>query len=149
MEEVQLLRDKSIEPTSNVIADALGSSNETYKKFIKEIANYDVEIDWRYYNDGKAWLGKGLYKWTTSRGTSKEKNTFWLSLWDGYFKVNIIIPERVRSEAINLSLTDETKKKIEVSNQFGKLKMFAVSFDVTSEKVFNDIFTLIEFRKKI
>lgn len=149
MEEIQLLRDESIEPTSNVIADALGSSNDLYITFIKELINYDIEIDWRYYNDGKAWLGKGLYKWITSRGTKKEKNTFWLSVWDGYFKVSIIIPERVRSEAMSLSLTDETKKKIEESNQFGKLKMFAVLFDVTSDKVFKDVFTLIEFRKNI
>lgn len=149
MEEVQLLRDESIEPTSNVIADALGPTNNLYITFIKELINYDIEIDWRYYNDGKAWLGKGLYKWITSRGTKKEKNTFWLSVWDGYFKVSIIIPERVRSEAMSLSLTDETKKKIEESNQFGKLKMFAVLFDVTSDKVFKDVFTLIEFRKKI
>ena len=60
MDEQQLLRDSSIEPTRDVIANALGEANGTYVKFIEGLDNHDVQVDWRYYNDGKAWLGKGL-----------------------------------------------------------------------------------------
>ncbi|PKP08994.1 MAG: hypothetical protein CVU09_13085 [Bacteroidetes bacterium HGW-Bacteroidetes-4] len=36
------------------------------------------QVQWRYYNDGKAWLCKVSYK---------KKTVFWLSVWEAYFKV--------------------------------------------------------------
>ena len=48
----QLLRDPDIEPSSDVIAEALGESNNAYIKFISELASHDIHLEWRYYNDG-------------------------------------------------------------------------------------------------
>ena len=64
----QLLRDPDIEPSSDVIAEALGESNNAYIKFISELASHDIHLEWRYYNDGKSWLAKGLFKWTDDIG---------------------------------------------------------------------------------
>ena len=147
MNELQLLKDSSIEPTSEVIAKALGNVNDAYTKFISELEQYDVQVDWRYYNDGKAWLGKGLHKWTTIRGTKKEITVFWLSIWDGFFKVSFFIPGKYRADVVNLSLTKETKDKVMNSQQVGKLKFFSVIFDLHSSELFNDLYTLIDFKK--
>ena len=49
-----MLRDAEIEPTSEVIAKGLGEANTAYTKFIAEVKNYDIQVDWRYYNNGKA-----------------------------------------------------------------------------------------------
>ena len=149
MEEQQLLRDPGIEPTSDVIAEGLGAANKAYAKFIEGLNKYDVSAEWRYYNDGKAWLGKGLYKWTTARGTKKEMATFWLSVWDGFFRVSIFIPEKARADAFSLTLDDEVKNMIENSKQMGKLKFFPLVFDLRSAELFEDIYALIDFRKTI
>ena len=77
-----MLRDPDIQPTNYAIAKALGDSNNAYIKFINEIASHDILLEWRYYNDGKAWLAKGLFKWTGVRGGQNEKTVFWLSIWD-------------------------------------------------------------------
>ncbi|HJG22377.1 MAG TPA: DUF3788 domain-containing protein [Enterococcus durans] len=69
-------------------------------------------MDWRFYNDGKAWLSKGEDKWTTSRGSQKVKPIFWLSIWDGFFKVSFHFPEKMREELVTLSLREEIKEKI-------------------------------------
>jgi hypothetical protein len=58
----QLLRDRDIHPTSDVIAKALGEANNAYIKFTDELASHNIQLEWNYYNDGKAWLAKGLYK---------------------------------------------------------------------------------------
>jgi len=29
---------------------------------MKPLQNHDIEMDWRYYNDGNTWLGKALLK---------------------------------------------------------------------------------------
>ncbi|MDR0468767.1 MAG: DUF3788 domain-containing protein [Peptococcaceae bacterium] len=149
MNEEQLLRDPSIEPTSEVMASALGAANAAYVIFVEGLESHDVQVDWRYYNDGKAWLGKGLYKWTGARGGQKEITIFWLSIWDGFFKVSFFIPEKARMDALNLSFADDVKKMIEDAKQMGKLKFFPIIFDLRSDKLFHDIDTLIEFRKAI
>lgn len=148
MKGQQLLRDPHMEPTSEVIAAALGSANAAYIMFIEGLKSYDIQIEWRYYNDGKAWLGKGLYKWTGIRGGQKEITVFWLSIWDGFFKITFYIPEKARSEALNLPLDDDVKNMITDSKQMGKLKFFPLIFDLHSNKLFDDIYTLVKFRKK-
>lgn len=149
MKELQLLRDSNIEPTSEVIAEGLGVANSAYVKFIEGLRSHDIQVDWRYYNDGKAWLGKALYKWTTIRGTQKEVTAFWLSIWDGFFKVSIYIPEKYRADALALSLSDEMREVIVNSKQMGKLKFFPLVFDLRSDKLFEEIYTLIDFRKTL
>jgi hypothetical protein len=73
----QLLRDPDIIPTDEIIAEGLGIANDTYTKFIDDLSRYDISLmDWRYYNDGKSWLSKGEYRWTTPRGANKTKPIF-------------------------------------------------------------------------
>lgn len=148
-EQQQLLRDSNIEPTSEIIAEGLGAANSAYIKFIGGLKDHDVGVEWRYYNDGKAWLGKALYKWTTMRGTQKEITAFWLSIWDGFFKVSLYIPEKARADVLTLPLNGETKKMIENTKQMGKLKFFPLVFDLRSDELFDEIYTLADFRKMI
>ena len=149
MKEQQLLRDPSIEPTGEVIAEGLGTANSAYIRFIEELKNHDIQLDWRYYNDGKAWFGKGLYQWTTLQGTQKEITAFWLSVWDGFFRVTLYIPEKARTDALNLSLGDDIKNMIANSKKMGKLKFFPLIFDLCSDELFDDIYTLVNFRKNV
>ena len=147
MKEQQLLRDPNIELTKEVIAEGLGSANNAYVKFIEELECHDIEMNWQYYNDGKAWLGKGLYKWTTIRGTQKEMTALWLSIWDGFFKVTIFVPEKYRDEALKLSLSDDMKDLISDSKQIGKLKFFPLVFDLRSDELFDEIIMIVDFKK--
>ena len=149
MEERQLLRDSSIEPASEIIAEGLGKANDAYLQFVEDLKNHDIQVDWRYYKDGMAWLGKALYKWTTARGTEKEMTAFWLSIWDGFFRVSLFIPEKARADVLSLVVDDEITKMIENARQMGKLKFFPLVFDLRSTELFDGIYTLIEFKKAI
>lgn len=155
MSEKQLLRDPDIEPTSDVIAEALGAANSAYVDFIKGLKSHDIDLEWRYYTDGKAWLGKGLYRWTGVRGGQKEVTAFWLSVWDdpsragGFFKVTIYIPENRRLESLMLPLDGTVRKMIEESKRMGKLRFFPVIFDLRSDELFDAVYTLIDFKKAI
>jgi hypothetical protein len=147
MNQNQLLRDEATAPTGVVIADALGLAYTAYSAFCDKLAYHGIDLGWRYYNDGKSWLGKGLYKWTTSRGTEKETTAFWLSVWEGLFKVTFYIPEKHRADALNLPLCDDTKRMIDEAKQMGKLKFFPVTFDISSDDMFGDVLALADFRK--
>jgi hypothetical protein len=145
----QLLKNPDIQPSSDVIEKALNEANNTYIKFANELINHNIEIEWRYYTDGKAWLAKGLYKWKGVRGVLKETTVFWLSVWDGFFKLTIFIPEKNREDALNLPLSDDINKMISESKQMGKLKFFPVVFDLYSDELLPSVFTLLDFRKNI
>ncbi len=145
----QSLRNPDIYPSSDVIAKALGKANNAYIKFINELANHDVQLVWRYYNDGKAWLAKGLYKWQGIRGGQKETTVFWLSIWDGFFKVTIYVPEKDRTDLYSLPHNNEVKLMIENSKQMGKLKHFPIVFNLCSDEAFETVFSLVDFKKAI
>lgn len=144
----QLLRQPDIQPTDEVIAEALKESNPTYLKFIKGLENHDIQMEWRYYTDGKAWLGKGTHRWIGPRGGSKEATVFWLSIWEGFFKVTIYIPEKFRREVDHLPLEDEVKQMVADSRQMGNtLKYFPLVFTLDSDQMLEAVFALIDFRK--
>ena len=82
----QMLRNPDIQPSIHVIAKALGELNSAYIKFIKELPRHNIHLEQRYYNDGKSWLAKGLFKWTGVWGGQNEMTVFWLSIWDKFFK---------------------------------------------------------------
>lgn len=145
----QLLRNPDIQPTNDVVAKALGEANNAYMKFVNELASHDVQLEWRYYNDGKAWLAKGLYKWTGVRGGQNESTVFWLSIWEGFFKVTIYVPEKARADVFSLSLDNEVKQMITDSKQMGKLKFFPLVFDLCSDEMFEVVCTLVDFKKKV
>jgi hypothetical protein len=141
------LRDPAIQPYSNVISEALKEAYDAYMKFVSELENHDIHMDWRYYTDGKAWLAKGLHHWIGVRGGQKETTIFWLSIWDGFFKVTFFIPEKVRANALALPLDNVVKQMITDSKQMGKLKFFPLVFDVCSNERFEDVFSLVDFKK--
>lgn len=145
----QMLRNPDIQPSSDVIAKALGKSNNAYIKFIGELASHDIHLVWRYYKDGKAWLAKGLFKWTGVRGGQNETTAFWLSIWDSFFKVTTYIPENARADVLSLPLDNEVKLMISESQQMGKLKYFPVVFDLFSDEMFEAVFLLADFKKSI
>ncbi len=145
----QMLRNPEIEPSDEVIANALGEANKAYETFINALNGYDIQLEWRYYKDGKAWLAKGLFRWIGVRGGQKVETVFWLSVWKGFFKVTFYFPEKVRMGVLNLPLDPETRGMIEASQQMGKLKCFPLVFDLSSDEKFESLFMLLDFKKSI
>ena len=150
MTRMQLLRDPDVEPTDDVIAKGLGASSSVYAEFIEGLKDYGVSLmDWRFYNDGKAWLSKGEYKWTTPRGANKVKPIFWLSIWEGFFKVSFFFSADVQDELQNLPISRETKEIIKTAKPMGKtMRFMPVVIDVETEQQLADVYHLAQFRKE-
>ena len=108
----QLLRNPDIEPSDDIIAKALGEANNAYIKFVNKLASHGIQLEWRYYIDGNAWLAKGIYRWTGVRGGQNETTVFWLSVWNGFFKVTIYLPKKSCADLLRLPLDDEVKLMI-------------------------------------
>ena len=149
LKEHQLLRDPNIEPTSEIIAAGLGVAYEPYSVFISELRNYGITLmDWRFYNDGKAWLSKGEYKWTTLRGANKVKPIFWLSIWEGFFRISFFFSTSVQAELQDLPVSQKTKELIKNAKPMGKtMRFIPVIMDIKTTQQLGDVYNIAQFRK--
>ena len=148
--QCQLLRDKEIQPSQELILEGLGEASDAYKQFLSELNQHEISLmEWRYYNDGKAWLSKGEYRHTTPRGANKVKPLFWLSIWEGFFKVSFFFSEQRRAEMQNFPISQETKEIIKSAKHMGKdMEFFPIVLDVKDEKHLSDIYILANYRKE-
>ena len=145
----QLLRDATVPPTAEIIAEGLGDAYPIYTTFLNALDTYTISLmDWRYYNDGKAWLSKGEYKWVTKRGTQKVKPLFWLSIWSGFFRVAFFFSEKTRADLLSLPLSERAKGIINHTAPSGKsMQYLSIIFDITDDTLLDDIYILSQFRK--
>jgi len=144
-----LFKNPDIEPTAEFIAEGLGGANKAFVDLAGGLKQFGITLmDWRYYKDGNAWLTKGEYKWTTARGASKVKPIFWLSMWEGYFKVAFYFAYSIRDELLNLPISGEAKEIINNAKPMGKtMRFLPLVFDIENEMLLNDIYVIAEFRK--
>lgn len=145
----QSLRNPDVVPTQEVLKNELKDAYEPFLQFLNKLENHQMQLEWRYYSDGKAWLGKGLFKWVGIRGGQKVRTIFWLSVWDGFFKVTVYLPENVRVAAMVLPIDVETIEKISQAKSMGKLHSFPIVFEIQNEVTLDGLFSVIEFKKTL
>jgi len=141
------LREMQIFPTDKTLKEILGDSYNAYSEFQSSLLALELEQEWQWYTPYKAWFAKGQYKYTTARGTQKEKTIYWMYFFKGYFNVAIWFKEKNRMELLKVDTSESTKKLIRETNTMGKLPTFPIQFDVHNTQLLPDIFTLIKTKK--
>jgi len=138
--ETQVLREKDIYPSDEVIQKALGESFPVYKEFMETITDKENVLipQWRYYMDGKAWLCKVVYK---------NKTVFWLSVWEGFFKLGFYFTEKNSPGVTSLDIEQSHKESFQSAKTFGKLK--PLIFKVTKKEQINDVMKVIGYKKSL
>lgn len=109
-----MLTNPDIYPSEAIIADALKNSATAYFLFRKTITEtpFNLIEEWRYYNDGKAWLCKI---------THKKKTICWLSVWDGHFKLGFYFAVRQTNEISDSAINFSHKELLLQAKPIGKL----------------------------
>ena len=140
MEAQMLLRDADIFPSDKILEDALGEGFNVLVSFLEAVTNkeYSLIIEWRYYNDGKAWLGKAVYK---------KKTIFWLSVWEGFFKTSFFFTEKHLEAIAKLDISETMKDEFAKAKTIGKL--IPMIFDVNKENQLGDLLTAVRFKKSL
>jgi hypothetical protein len=144
-----LLRNPGEMPTGEILVQALGGSCAAYEALQSSLPSIEMEQVWQWYTPYKAWFAKGQHFWTTSRGTKKEKNLYWLYVYDGYFSVVIWFKEKNRQAAMNANVSEHTKQLIQDAETMGKLPAFPVVLNIREINELSDIYTLIDRKKRL
>lgn len=110
---VQLLHSIEQEPSPELFNSIL--SKELYA-ILMDINSFvptnDLSLEWRYYNDGKAWLGKVSFK---------KKTLVWLSVWDMFIKAGFYFTEKTGKGIFELDIDAELKSAFAKAKPIGKL----------------------------
>lgn len=135
-----LLNDKDIPVSDEVLQQNLGESYHAYRKMLEIITGeeYGLIPEWRYYNDGKAWLCKMVYK---------KKTIFWLSVWHGFFKAGFYFVERHCQGIHDLEIDDSIKQELKTAKPFGTL--YPVALSISRSEEIQDLLTLIRYKKSL
>jgi len=120
--EVQLLKDPNVYPDQKVLRNELGNVYQVYEKFVETITGptYGLIPEWRYYNDGKAWLCKVSFK---------KKTVFWLSVWNSYFKISFYFAEKYTTGIAGLDIDKIIIDSLAGNKAFGRLIPLVIRID--------------------
>jgi len=137
--EKQQLTNPEIIPDPEVLEAALGNVFPVIENLFETVGNKEFGMDheWRYYNDGKAWLCKAQFK---------KKTVFWLSIWENYFKVTFYFTEKHLDSLLELPISQSIKDDFKQSKHTGKLIPLTVSVQHNAQ--IEDLLCLVDFKKK-
>ena len=143
------LRDPASAPTGEALEQTLGESFAAYETLQDALPGLEIEQEWQWYTPHKAWFAKGQHFWTTARGAKKEKNLYWLHVFEGYFSVAVWFKEKERAEILSADVSEQTKRLIRDAKTMGKVPTFPVVFDITKPEPLTDITVLLECKKRL
>ncbi len=139
LQNIQLLRDSEIIPTEKVLENALGKeAYAVYQELTKIITSTAFELNpqWNYYNDGKAWLCKVIYK---------KKTVFWLSVWEKQIKISLYFTEKTRPGVFELPINEKIKQTFRETKSIGKL--IPLIFCIEKKEQLEDLKEVIKYKK--
>lgn len=131
-----ILKDANEFPTPEVLERALGDSYVAFEKLNAEFAESGIVPEWRYYNDGKAWLCKLMLK---------KKNLGWLHVYDKSFIVSCFFTEKHFEAIEKLDVAPEIKEAFFHSETTGRL--IPMPIEVSTRELPEDIMKMIAFKK--
>jgi hypothetical protein len=138
--ELPFLKDQEVYPSDDVLKNVLGTSYPAYQELIARITDteFELEPEWRYYKDGKAWLCKVC---------NIKKTIFWLSVWDKCFKVAFYFTEKTKPGILELNIKEEIKESFKKSKPIGKL--IPLTVEIHDKEQITDVLTVAGFKKNL
>lgn len=129
------LRNAEAYPDEQVLKEILGRAYTAFYELLNLFENNEMTYEWRYYNDGKAWLCK----------VQKKKRTIiWMSVWKGFIKATIYFPERHMESVYSLPVSDATKEMLKGAAAVGKSN--ACVFEIRNKKILKDFNTVMQYK---
>ncbi len=123
--EPLVLTDKSVYPDDDLIFSIIGRNSVYWKNLLKSIRElYPASEEvWRYYNDGKNWLFRIIFK---------KKTLFWIGVVADTFRITFYFGDKAEPAIVKSNLPDEIKMDFINGKRYGKLR--AITIKVKSQE---------------
>lgn len=135
-----LLRDQSLQPTEELLKNTLRP--EVFASWSalmpKLSAVHGITGEWRYYNDGKAWLFKA---------ERKKKTIFWLSAWEDFLKISFYFTDTTAAGIAELNVSNAIKTTFANCPKVGKLK--PLTREISNIEQLDELFEIIRYKLSV
>ncbi|HEX3007896.1 MAG TPA: DUF3788 family protein [Bacteroidales bacterium] len=134
-----VLKDPSVHPTDEIVFSHIGDKKILWEQLNNHISTErkDMSGEWRYYNDGKSWLFRGL---------KKDKVIFWTAVMEGYFRVTFYLSSKAESLVAESNLPEKIKTDFEATRG---AKFRSITLLMESEEDIENLKKLIEIKLKV
>lgn len=139
MAEPPILDDPKVFPNDAVLTRVLGRAKrawDTFERGLREQVDGTV-VEWRYYRDGKAWLGKAVHG---------KKTVGWISVARSSFRVTFYFTPKSERALLDLALSTDTLERYRSREGLGKLKPMV--FEVSSQRSLKEILMVAKAKLK-
>ena len=131
-EEIFKLADKDVIPVDDYIFSIIGEKKTLWLALMAWVSeNYkESSGSWNYYNDGKQWIFKMVFK---------KKTLFWSSLLRDAFRVTFYFGDKAAPLIDSSNLDDKIKEDFRNGPHYGKIRGITVKIldthDLESVKI--------------
>lgn len=138
--EKLILSDRSKIPTDELIFSLIGDKKDHWLRIMKYMSETckDSSGEWNYYNDGKQWLFKMVYK---------KKTIFWAGILTGTFRITFYLGNKAEPVMDGSNLPDEIKDQFRNAKRYGLIR--PVSFIVNDDSDVDNILKMIDIKLKL
>lgn len=134
-----VLKDQSVHPTDDIVFNCIGNKKPLWELLHARLKTEhgDMVCDWRYYNDGKSWLYRGL---------KKEKIIFWVAVFQDAFNVTFYLSKKAEELIEKSDLPLKMKQDFEGTKD---QKFRSIPVMVSDETDIDAILKLIKIKLKV
>jgi hypothetical protein len=135
-----VLTDPAVQPTEELIFSIIGENSVYWEKIVDYLYDHHTDIteEWRFYNDGKAWLYRALRK----------KNTiYWIGVQEGTFRISFWLSEKAIPMIESSDLPERIKEEYRNAKPFNHSR--CVTVIMGSDEDLENVMKLIDLKMKI
>jgi hypothetical protein len=116
-----VLSDRNKKPDEALILSVTGDKIRYWKDLVEYVQeNYTgASGDWNYYNDGKQWIFKMVWK---------KKTIFWIVLVKGSFRVTFYFGDKAEEHIFSADIPQKLKDDFRTGKRYGKIR--AISLEI-------------------
>jgi len=135
-----LLTDKNVHPTDDYIFSIIGEKKVLWQNIMGHMSSVyeNSSGQWNFYNDGKRWLFKMVYK---------KKTIFWAAILAGTFRITFYFGNKAESVIANSDLPEKIKEEFKTAKRYGLIR--PVTFIVNENADVENILKLIAIKSKL
>jgi hypothetical protein len=135
-----VLNDPAVFPSDEVLAGHLGQAYRAWPAFLELLKSSfpAASFEWRYYNDGKSWLGKV---------TQKSKTLCWVAVWDRVFSCAFYLNDKAEPLVRAASLGEAMKEAF--FSSAGKTKFRHIRVEVKKKGDLAAVKEMLEIKLKL
>jgi len=135
-----VLTDPNVRPDEELVFGILGEKSVYWEQLIDYVYDnhFDISEEWRFYNDGKAWLYRAL---------RKKKTIYWIGVISDTFRVTFWFGDKAEPAILASSLPDGIKNDFLNAKKYGKIR--SISVEIRNPEDLQNVLALVELSVKI